>query len=277
MPDDSLKIIKNHLETTVGEIGARAYQKSISKLNIAENPSKEAIEKLISNIEGMIIPIYGNEKSKAILGELHTKLADNNKSEVPGDIEIEINKFLSNNQLPNEKDISDYAKYLTIKYGGSAAKVEKDLIEKVRKHIISEINRKKINVEINNFLTRYEEPTEKDVSDFISYLRLVKLDIQENVLREQLEKERLFRKFHRPGETPETSELDQFINFVKTSNDKKTIGKSMQKQGLAYLIKDDNGVSDKSISEFVELVTPNEKDMKNALEEMGLKHMIVNK
>lgn len=274
MPAESLKIIKNHLETSIGEIGVRAYQKSISKLNIGENPSKDAVEKLISNIEILIKPLYGNDKSKAILDELHKKLAQGEKSEVPKDIEKEINTFLTDHHLPTEKDIADYAKYLSIRYGGNAQNVEKNLIEKVKIHIIAEIGKKKINIEINNFLSRYQEPTENDVSDFIRYLRINKLDFQENMLREQIETERLFRKFHGPQETPEATELDQFINFVKTSDDKEAISKSMQKQGLTYLIKDETGISDKSLSEFVKLVTPTENDMKNALEDMGLEHLI---
>ncbi len=274
MPADSLKIIKNHLETSIGEIGVRSYQKSISKLNIGENPSKDAVEKLISNIEILIKPLYGNDKSKAILDELHKKLAQGEKSEVPKDIEKEINTFLTDHHLPTEKDIADYAKYLSIRYGGNAQNVEKNLIEKVKIHIIAEIGKKKINIEINNFLSRYQEPTENDVSDFIRYLGINKLDFQENMLREQIEHERLFRKFHGPQETPEATELDQFINFVKTSDDKEAISKSMQKQGLTYLIKDETGISDKSLSEFVKLVTPTENDMKNALEDMGLEHLI---
>ena len=274
MSSDSLKIVKNHLENSIGEIGAKMCQKSISKLNISESPSKDEIEKLITNLEGMITPFYGNDKAKEISNELHKKLGEVEKSEVPIEIEKEISTFLADNQLPNEKIITDYAKYLSIKYGGNAQKVEKDITEKVKIHIKAGISRKKINEEIINFLARYIDPTEKDVSDFIHYIRLSKIVFQENDVREQIEKERLYRKFHGHQEIEKTSELDQFINFVKTSNDKEAIGKLMEKQGLSYLIKDEKGVSDKSLSEFVELMTPNEKDMKNALEEMGLNHLI---
>ncbi len=274
MPSDSLKVVKNHLENSIGEIGTKMYQKSISKLNIGESPSKDEIEKLISNLEGMIIPLYGNDKAKEISNELHKKFVEVEKSEVPNNIEKEISTFLADNGLPNEKDITDYAKYLTMKYGGNVQKVEKDLIEKVKIHIKAGISKKKINEEIMNFLARYSEPTENDINDFIHYVHLSKLSFQENELREQIEKERLYRKFHGPQEIEEISELDQFINFVKTSNDKEAIGKLMQKQGLSYLIKDEKGVSDKSLSELVELMTPSEKDMKNALEEMGLDHLI---
>ncbi len=39
-------------------------------------------------------------------------------------------------------------------------------------------------------------------------------------------------------------------------------------------VEDDSGVSDKPLSEFVKLIIPNEKDMEDMLEEIGLSHMI---
>lgn len=96
-------------------------------------------------------------------------------------------------------------------------------------------------------------------------------------MREQIERERLYRKFHGPRDSVETSELNQFINLVKTSDNREAVGKLMQKQGLSYLIKDEEGVSDKSLSELVDLITPDENDTKDMLEEMGLQHMIKRK
>lgn len=274
MPSDSLKIIKNHLESRFGEIGTKMYQKSISKLNIGDSPSKDDIEKLVTNIKGMITPLYGNDRALEISNELHKNLGEIEKAEIPNDIDKEISVLLANKALPNEKDITDFAKYLTMKYGGNAQKIEKDLIEKIKIHIKAGMSRKKINEEITNFLIRYSEPTEDDVSDFINYIRLSELDFKENELREQIEKERLYRKFHGPQEKNKASELDDLINFVKTSNDKEAISKLIHKQGLSYLIKDDTGVSDKSLSEFIELATPSESDMKNILNEIGLDHLI---
>lgn len=91
---------------------------------------------------------------------------------------------------------------------------------------------------------------------------------------ELIEKERLYLKFH--GErhiAEEASELDQFIDIFKR-HDKNDISSAMQKQEISYLIKDEGGVSDELLSEFVDLMKPNENDMRDALEGLGLKHMI---
>jgi hypothetical protein len=261
MPAITLKLVESHLKKSIGDSGIKIYQKSISKLNIGENPSKSDIEKLIPQIRDMIRQIYGVDKSNTILAELHKKLIEE-ESKVTSNIDMEINKFLANNKLPNEKDITDYTKYLTMKYGGSAQEIEQGLIEKVKTHVKAGISRKKINEEIGNFLTRYPKPTQKDVDDFIDYIKLSKLSIEDNELREEIEKERLFRKFNGPQETAEPSDLERFINFVRTSNDKDAIRKLMQKQGLGYLIKDETRISDKSLSELISLMTPSETDMK---------------
>jgi hypothetical protein len=43
------------------------------------------------------------------------------------------------------------------------------------------------------------------------------------------------------------------------------------------IIKDEFEVSDKSLSEFVNLITPNETDLKDVLEGLGLEHLIKKK
>ncbi len=53
---------------------------------------------------------------------------------------------------------------------------------------------------------------------------------------------------------------------------KETAGKPVQKPVAGSLITDEAGVP-----EFTDLVTPNEEDLKNALEAMGLKYLVVNK
>jgi hypothetical protein len=211
---------------------------------------------------------------------------ENESAEVPStkspefqistDIDKEINSFLSNRSLPTDADITDYAKYLTMKYGGNVKSLEKDIIEKVKQHVKDGISRKTLKSEIHKFLARCKQPDKKDMDDFVKYINLLKLDISETEVREEFEKERLYRKFHEPQEIG-SSELDQFINVVKTSNDKDAVAKLIQKQGLSYLIKDENGISDQSISDFVDLMAPNENDMKDALEGMGLKHLIIKK
>ncbi|MDP2841502.1 MAG: hypothetical protein Q8O17_04420, partial [Candidatus Methanoperedens sp.] len=155
--------------------------------------------------------------------------------------------------------------------------LEKDIVEKVKQHVREGIMKNILSGEISKFLERYPQPEKSDVDDFIKYMGLLKLNLDENLMREELEKERLYRKFHEPTAASEKSELSEFITFVKSNNDKESVGKLMQTQGLSYLIKDEKGVSDESLTEFMEIVTPSESDMKDALEGMGLKHLIKGK
>jgi signal transduction histidine kinase len=53
--------------------------------------------------------------------------------------------------------------------------------------------------------------------------------------------------------------------------------KPVQKSVVGSLITDEARLSDKYFSEFADLVTPDEEDLKNALEAMGLKHLVVKK
>jgi hypothetical protein len=280
MSSDSLKLINDILEKSVGDIGTKLYQKSVTKLSIGDNPSSNDIEKLVMELQSAIAKLYGNDRSKVIFDDIRKKLGEKQKSAeavISSDIDKEINDFLGKHTLPTEGDITDYAKYLTMKFGGNAQKLEKDIIEKIKIQVKTAISRKKINQEIGNFLLRYPQPEQKDIDDFINYIRLSKLNFQENELREIIEKERLYRKFHGDQiEVEAPSELDQFIEVFKT-HDKTDISKTMHKQEISYLIKDESGVSDKLVSEFVELMTPSENDMKDTLEGLGLEHLIKNK
>ena len=196
---------------------------------------------------------------------------------INNDMASEIENFLKKNTLPAESDVTDYTKYLTLKYGGRAKKVEKEIIEKIKNHIKETISQNKIKEEINEFLTRFQNPTKNDVDDFINYIRLSKLVFDDNELRDEIEKERLYRKFHGHEDTVVTSEINELVSLLKNTNNKDALSKKLRKQELSYLIKDESGVSDKSVSDFVKLMTPTEEDTKGTLEELGLKHLISDK
>ncbi len=53
--------------------------------------------------------------------------------------------------------------------------------------------------------------------------------------------------------------------------------KATQKSGLVPLIKDEPRISDGFFSELADLMAPNEEDLKNVLDEMGFRHLIVNR
>ncbi len=188
-------------------------------------------------------------------------------------INNKIEDFLMKNTLPCESDISRQATLLTMKYGGDVKKVKKDIIEKVKVNIRNEISNKAINGEIDNFLARYPHPTQADVDAFINYINLLWPNSHnDGELRQLIEKEWLHRKFSESRTIKETSELDWLINIIKTNSDKRKIIEEVQKKELSYLIKDDSGISNKVLEEFIALMMPVEK--KGRLERPNLKRKI---
>ena len=282
--EEFIEYCSQTLEVNFGHLSNEILNKIKSRKSLNDKSNANDLKEFIDLIEVNVSLFSGKHKAQEISNILRDKVSETaeapiqkpNEIQISPDIDNEINLFLSNSSLPTDADITDYAKYLTMKYGGNAKSLEKDLIDKVKLHVKAGIGRKMLKSEVYKFLSRYQQPDKKDMDDFVKYIDFLKLGITEAEVRDHVEKERLYRKFHEPQEIG-SSELDQFISVVKTSNDKDTIAKLMQKQGLSYLIKDETGFSDQSLSEFVELMAPNENDMKDALEGMGLEHLIVKK
>ncbi|CAG0956837.1 hypothetical protein METP3_00583 [Methanosarcinales archaeon] len=255
--------------------------KAKKSLNDGSNISdyKEFVDLLEINIS----TLAGKNKANDIGNTLRNKALDFvEKQKKPEPIlnsgmEKEINTFLDKNTLPTERDIADYTKYLTLKYGGQAKNVEKEIIEKVKNQIKKTISQNRIKGEINDLLARFQEPTKTDIDDFIHYLHLSKLVFEDDELRDEVEKERLYRKFHGPQDTVIPSQINELVNLIKNTTNKDALSKKLRKQELSYLIKDESGVSDKSVSEFVKLMTPSENDTRDTLEDLGLKHLISDK
>ncbi len=268
------------LEVNFGQLSYEIINKVCLKKKLDEKSDINDFIEFIDLVETSIGVLSGKKRAGNICNDLRAKaneIKENQKVNdisLSNDIDEEINTFLTDKTLPTESDITDYSKYITLKYGVSTKKIEKEIIEKIKLKVKEIIAGKKIDDEIKRFLTRYPQPTQIDVNDFINYINLLKLNFQEEGLRQLIEKERLFRKFHEPTEAVKTSELDHFVDFIKNHPEKKEIKKAMQKQELSYLIKDESGVSDDLLSEFKELATPNESDMRDTLEGLGLKHLI---
>lgn len=285
--DEFLKCCTASLESNFGQLSNEIINKIKTKKNITDSSNINDLIEFIDILETNITLFSGKNKASEICNTIRAngipktpevteevKAADMIESD---ELDNEIKKFLTTRALPNEVDISDYTKFLTMKFGGNIKVFEKDIIEKVKMHVREGIKKNILNKEISRFLERYSQPEKSDVNDFVKYLNILKLNIDEKQVREELEKERLCRKFEEPCAAPESSELDQFVNFVKSKKDKEAVGNLMQTQGLSYLIKDETGVSDKSLTEFMNIVMPSETDMKDALEGMGLKHLIKSK
>jgi hypothetical protein len=94
--------------------------------------------------------LAGKNKANEIGNRLRSKVLDivdiQKKPEqaINSDMASEIDTFLTKNTLPTESDVTDYTKYLTLKYSGKAKKVEKDIIEKIKNRIKETISRNKI-------------------------------------------------------------------------------------------------------------------------------------
>ncbi len=285
--EEFIKCCTASLEANFGQLSHEIINKIKIKKNITDTSSINDLKDFIDLIEVNIGVFSGKHKAAEICNAIKAKAipksvgmtekAKEVEKAISADLDKEINVFLSTHSLPTEADISDYTKFLTMKYGGNVKTLEKDIIEKVKQHVRAGIRKSLLSAEIFKFLARFPSPEKSDVDDFVKYMNLMKLNIDENQMRDELEKERLYRKFHEPSAATEASELDQFITSVKGNADKESVGKLMHTQGLSYLIKDEKGESDESLTEFMEIVAPSESDMKEALEGMGLKHLIKNK
>ncbi len=281
--DEFIKYCTDTLEVNFGKLAGGIISKAKARTNLTDNSNASQYKEFIDILESNISVLAGKHRAVEMCNTLRTKAAALTEyqkvSETPAtsEMDLDIIRFLEKNNLPGEKDILEYAKYLTIKYGGNAKEVEKEIIEKVKNHLKDTLNRNKLNEEINKFLIKYPQPAKADVDDFISYIKIFKLTYNENELREEIEKERLCRKFQKPEAKEPMSELDQFVSLLKTKNDKESISKIMKSQEVSYLIKDESGISDQSLSEFADLVKPSEQDLMDTLEGIGLKHLISKK
>ncbi len=280
--DEFIKYCIQILQVNFGQISSGIVTKAKTKKNLDNKSNISDYKEFIDILELDISVLSGKNKASDICNVLRTyALETMEKQKAPevsisSDIDKEIDAFLAKTTLPSESDISDYAKFLTIKFGINANQAEKDIIEKVKAHVKNSINRKRILEELDNFLLKFPQPTETDVNDFINYIRFLKINFPPDQLRDLVEKERLYRKFHEREGTEEKTPLDLFIEAAKPLN-KKELSKAMQKQGVGYLIKDGKGISDNLVSEYAELLTPSETDTKATLEVLGLEHMIKKK
>lgn len=280
--DEFIKYCIQTLQVNFGQISGGIITKAKAKKNLDDKSNISDYKEFIDILELDISVLSGKNKATDICNVLRThalEAIDKQKApevSISSDVDKEINTFLAKTALPSESDISDYAKFLTIKFGINAKQAEKDIIEKVKNHVKNGISRKRILEELDNFLMKFPQPTETDVNDFINYIRFLKINYPPDQLRDLVEKERLYRKFHEGEVKEEKTTLDRFIETAKPL-DKKELSKTMQKQGVGYLIKDEKGISDNMVSEYVELLTPNETDTTATLEGLGLKHMIKKK
>lgn len=253
--DEFIKYCAQILKANFGQSSSGIIYKVKSKKNLNDTSDISDFNKFIDLIELSINELAEKNKVIDICDAFRTKAIELMREPKCPEVSIireinrDINTFLMKNTLLTEGDINGYAKYLTLKYGGFAKKVEKDFNKKIKILVKSAINRKKIKEEVNRFLTKYPQPTQTDVDEFIYYICLLKMKFQEDELRQQIEKERIFRRFHEPKNVEEIPEIDQFVEFIKTPDEKKDIIKAIQKQEVGYIINHESGISDELLSE----------------------------
>jgi hypothetical protein len=200
MSSDSLKLVKNHLEASMGDLGIRIYHRSISKLNISANPSRKELEALMTYIEKMIVKLYGNNKSKAIIDDLRKELADFDKffdKFFGSKIKDTMDHFFEMKGVPGEPEIEQISKYLISDgYEQNEKNLNKMLKQYSKEKIMWVFKWNIISNNIKSFLDSNPEYTQMDVELFINQMKQNKFDVDDTDIKDKIEKERLFRKFN---------------------------------------------------------------------------------
>lgn len=194
-------------------------------------------------------------------------LPDSPISKVAPDMPIntDIDNFLTKNSLPDESEIIRISTDLALKSNSDAELVKKQIIERIKSNFRIELNKKVIKIEIDKFLFGFPKPVKEDIDDFINYMSLLNLRYVESELREQIETERLYRKFQDPILQVATSEIDRFINLLKSYTDKNDVIKALNENELGYLIKNENGISQMLLFDLLEIMALVERDSPGGL------------
>jgi hypothetical protein len=200
MPSDSLNIIKNHLETNIGDLGILIFEKSISTLNITVNPSKNDIENLIFSLENTVEKLYGSKKSRAIFENLRIELNECDRffnKFFGSKIEDTLNNFFEMKGIPRETEIKELAGFLISNgYEQTEKKVIETLKKLTKERIIRDLKSSIINDEIKSFLDHSLIYSENDIEIFLKQVKAKQPDVNVIDLKDKIEKERLFRKFN---------------------------------------------------------------------------------
>lgn len=208
------------------------------------------------NVNDFLARLSAGNVSKAV-----KDIQNEDKQKMPVlPINTDINQFIAKNSLPAESEITRISSELALKYSCDAEKTKKDIIEMINDNFRVDINKKVIKIEINKFLFGFTNPTKEDLDDFINYIKLLKLKFQEDELKEQIETERLKRKFQDPTLEITASEIDRFITLLKAYTDKNDFIRALNENELSYLVRDEKGISDKLLFDLVEVMALIERD-----------------
>lgn len=231
---DYLGFIKDNIQKSYGDTGIQVYEKSIRTIKIGENPSKNEVEKLVSEIELALGRLRGDNTTKPFFIDLRKKLIEYEKfspiflqlmsgslkkkgASSESKIEKELGIFFEKG-IPDESDLTDLAGLLVTK---GIKQDKRQLIETLKLlsigRIISDLNNSIIDCEINSFLNKLPTFSEKDSKDFIDYMKINKIEVSEDDIKEKIERERLFRKFgyfHDEDRNAGEKKIHQYLKMI---------------------------------------------------------------
>ena len=200
MPADSLNIVKNYLETNIGDLGIIIFQKSVIKLDIGVNPSKNEIENLVLSLEKTFARLYGEKRSRTIFDELRKELINYDTffyKFFGTKIEDTLNNFFEMKGIPKGTEITEIASFLISNgYEENEKKLIGKLKQLTKERIVRDLKGSILTSEIKSFLNKNPLYSEADMGIFINEIKKKELDINDIDLKDKIEKERLFRKFN---------------------------------------------------------------------------------
>jgi hypothetical protein len=243
--DDFMKYYTRLLEANFGQQSIMIINGAKSKKELNNTPNISDFLDFIFLTGLNICIIAGKIKANDVCDALMSWVKKTTgepiqKVSIIDEMDKEINNFLITNELSKEEDITKFIKYLAIKYSGSVKKIENGLLGKVRRHVKNAVSKKRIHEEIDRFLTKYEQPTENEINDFINYIHFLRPNFQTNELRQQIENVRLLRQFNKTRDD-EFPEFDNTMDFLKSPYDLKDTTRSLKLQELSYLINHEPG------------------------------------
>lgn len=164
------------------------------------NPSMNEIEMLVSSLEKTLTRLYGEKRSRIIFDRLRKELIEYNsffKKYFSSKIEDTLNNFFEMKGIPKNSEILEIAGYLI---SDGYEETEEMLIEKLkqltRERIMKDLREILLNYEIKSFFDNNSSYSEMDIEVFKNELKNRKFEINEIDLKDNFEKERLFRKFN---------------------------------------------------------------------------------
>lgn len=264
MTSDFLDLSKNILIEKLGKTGEDLFTRVLAKKPVNEKSSHKEITEFIKTLENIVPLISDEKKAEEICLALRNILNDTSRTnaysnEIPNNVSIEIDDFLKKHDFPSDSDIHDLVRYLKLKYSVNSKIIYEEITNRIKFGLNDSATIDKIQKEVGFFLDRFPKPEKTDVNDFINYLHILKLRFRDDELREQIEKERLYRKFHESEDDTAGSGIDHLVNVVKNS-DEEEIQKIIKNEKISYFLKDEVDAYGKSREDLTGLIKPNQKD-----------------